>query len=155
MNEEAEGAGPASEGAGGREAPSEEELRRRIEEELRKLSVQDVLLQSVVNLINLSSRRIAMEDERDLEQARVGIEAVRALADLLEDEPARQVRNALSDLQMAYAREAGAEPAGTGRGAGPVPPEEGEAAAAERRAGAEKPPPRKPPPDLWTPPGST
>ena len=76
--------------------PDEEELRRRLEEELRKLRVEDVLLQSVVSLINLTSRRIAKEDERDLEQAQVGIEAVRALADLLPDEPAAQVRQALS-----------------------------------------------------------
>jgi hypothetical protein len=123
----------------GAPAPDEEELRRRLEQELRKLRVQDVLLQSVVSLINLTSRRIAKEDERDLEQARVGIDAVRALVDLLEPEPASQVRQALSELQVAYAREAGG-PSGEAAGAGePGPPEGG---------------PKERPPDLWTPPGS-
>src|SRR5665809_130935 len=99
--------------------PSEEELRKRLEEELRSLRVQDVLLQSVVSLINLSSRRIAKEDERDLEQARIGIEAVRALVDLLDPEPAAQVRNALSELQMVYAKQAGSRRVGSRRAPSP------------------------------------
>lgn len=94
----------------GQEAPSEEELRRRLDEEVRKLRVQDLLLQSVVSLINLTSRRIAKEDERDLGQARIGIDAVRSLVELLDPEPADQVRNALSELQMRYAKEAREEP---------------------------------------------
>src|ERR687891_1541882 len=96
----------------GQEAPSEEELRRRLDEEVRKLRVQDLLLQSVVSLINLTSRRIAKEDERDLDQARIGIDAVRSLVELLDPEPASQVRNALSELQMLYAKEAGEGAAG-------------------------------------------
>jgi hypothetical protein len=88
-------------------AAQEEELRKRLEEELRRLRIEDVLLQSVVSLINLTSRRIAKPDEQDLEQARLGIEAVRALVDLLPDEAAEQVRQALSELQVAYASEAG------------------------------------------------
>jgi hypothetical protein len=125
----------------GQEAPNEEELRRRLEDELRKLRVQDVLLQSVVSLINLTSRRIAKEDEQDLEQARIGIDAVRALVDLLDPEPASQVRNALSELQMQYAKQAGETPGGEpgggeAEGGAPPKPPEGE---------------RKPPPGLWTP----
>ena len=73
----------------GAEQPSEEELRAQIEEELRTVRVQDLLLESVVSVLNLTARRIAKEDERDLEQARVGIEAVRAVVDLLEPEPRR------------------------------------------------------------------
>jgi hypothetical protein len=131
--------------------PDEEELRRRLEEELRKLRVQDVLLQSVVNLINLTSRRIGKEDERDLEQARLGIDAIRALVDLLDPDLAKQVRNALAELQVAYAREAeGASPRGRpdreAREA-PAQPEE-DRQAADRGE-------RRPPPGLWTPPGST
>ena len=124
--------------------PSEEELRKRLEEELRSLRVQDVLLQSVVSLINLSSRRIAKEDERDLEQARIGIEAVRALVDLLDPEPAAQVRNALSELQMVYAKQAGESPGGEPEGA------ESETEAPRKPPEAQK-GERKPPPGLWTP----
>ena len=126
--------------------PSEEELRERIDEQLRKVRVQDVLLESVVSLINLTARRIAKEDERDLEQARVGIEAVRAVVDLLDDEPAKQVRSALSEIQMLYAKHAEG---------GPVEPESGP----EGPPAAEAPPPSRDAPGgpsrLWTPPGST
>jgi hypothetical protein len=133
----------------GQEAPNEEELRRRLEDELRKLRVQDVLLQSVVSLINLTSRRIAKEDEQDLEQARIGIDAVRALVDLLDPEPASQVRNALSELQMQYASAAGGGPPGPG---------DGEGGGGEADEPPQPPPSSgpggKPPPKLWTPPGT-
>ena len=121
--------------------PGEEELRRRIEEGLRDVRVQDVLLESVVTMVNLTARRIAKEDEQDLEQARVGLEAVRALVELLEPEPQTQVRNALSELQMLYARAAGGD--GDDGDDGEAQP-------------AEEPPKRtgEAPPGLWTPPGS-
>lgn len=86
--------------------PSEEELREQLEEEIRNVRVEDVLLQSLVSVLNLTARRIAKEDERDLEQARVGIDACRALVDLLPEEAAKQVREALSELQMLYAKHA-------------------------------------------------
>src|SRR5437016_182927 len=99
--------------------PSEEEMHARIEEQLRSVRIQDLLLESVVSVINLAARRIAKEDERDLEQARVGIEAVRAVVDLLDPEPAQQVRSALSEIQVLYAKQAGG-------GAPPAPEEGGE-----------------------------
>jgi hypothetical protein len=143
---------PPGEGPPGGAPSNEEELRRRLEQELRKLRVQDVLLQSVVNLINLASRRIGKEDEQDLGQARLGIEAVRALVDLLDPDTAKQVRNALAELQVAYAREA--EGAAPGRGPdreareAPAREPEEDRRAADRGEG-------RPPPGLWTPPGST
>jgi hypothetical protein len=123
---------------------SEEELRARVEEQLRKVRVQDLLLESVIGILNLAARRIAKEDERDLEQARIGIEAVRAVLDLIEPEPQRAIRDTLSELQMLYARAAqGGEPGGGADG-----DKAGEHA-------AEPPPSRpEPPPRLWTPPGS-
>src|SRR4051812_27712808 len=57
----------------GQDAPSEEELQQRLEEQLRQIRVQDVLLESTVSILNLAARRIAKPDERDLEQGRVGI----------------------------------------------------------------------------------
>jgi hypothetical protein len=117
----------------------QEELQRRLEEQLRKVRVQDLLLESVVSILNLAARRIGKEDERDLEQARVGIEAVRAVLDLIDPEPRQQVREALSQVQMLYAREAkggGGEPEG---GAADQPDE---APKVERPSG------------LWTPPGT-
>src|SRR3954447_5958716 len=124
--------------------PSEEEVRARVEEQLRKIRVQDLLLESVVSVINLAARRIAKEDERDLEQARVGIEAVRAVVDLLDPEPAKQVRGALSEVQMLYAREAGGDGGEAPEGGGSQPPTGEE----ERPAGAT----RRGPAHLWSPP---
>jgi hypothetical protein len=127
---------------------------------MRKVRVQDLLLESVASIINLSARRIAKEDERDLEQARVGIEAVRALLDLLEPGPRGQVQEALSQVQMLYAREARAPGAETG----PEPPSGGEGGSdgGEGRPGEtgapEPQPPRRRagerPSGLWTPPGA-
>jgi hypothetical protein len=139
-----------------REGPSQEELRERLEQQLRELRVQDLMVESAVSLLNLTARRIAKEDERDLDQARAGIDAIRAWVDLLPEEAAKQVRNALSELQVLYAQateEAGAGEAGPGRA-------EGEAPQAERGGGEGAPPkpprrPGEPPPRLWTPPGST
>jgi hypothetical protein len=130
----------------GQAQPSEEEMRRRIEEQLRKVRVQDLLLESVVSVLNLAARRIAKEDERDLEQGRIGIEAVRAVIGLLDEEPAAQVRSALAEVQMLYAKEAGGgeEPA----------PQEG----SEPGPGGEEPPSsggaQRGPSRLWTPPGA-
>jgi hypothetical protein len=83
---------------------------------MRRLTVPDVIIQTVVTLINLGARKLGLTQEaegaaapeRDLEQARMAIEATRALLPLLPAEVG-QVRDALSQLQMAYAREAGGQ----------------------------------------------
>jgi len=72
--------------------PSEEELR----EQLKALRIDDVLLQTVVTLINLSGRRLTVEDEKDVEQAKKGIEAVRALLPLCPEEQVDPIKQALS-----------------------------------------------------------
>jgi hypothetical protein len=129
--------------------PSEEELRARIEEGLRTVRVQDVVLESAVTIVNITARRIAKEDERDLEQARIGIEAVRGLVDLLDPEPRGQVRNALSELQMIYAKASGG---GEEEGEEAAPPAADEPGTKE----AEDPQPGSGKRDsgLWVPPGS-
>jgi hypothetical protein len=133
--------------------PSQEELRQRIEEQLRNLRVEDLMVESVVSVLNLTARRIAKEDERDLEQAQVGIEAVRAWVALLPEEPATQIRNALSELQVLYAN------AAREGGGGVTEEPEVDGDEADVGGGEEQPPrqpPRggEPPPRLWTPPGS-
>ncbi len=84
-------------------------MRAALEEQMRQVRVEDLLLQSVASIINLTARRIAKPDERDLDQAKTGIDAVTALADLLPEEASKQVRNALSELQVLYAQAAGDE----------------------------------------------
>ena len=134
--------GPAgAEGAGGQ--PTEEELRAQLEEEIRKVRVEDVVLQSAVSILNLSARRIAIDEERDLDQAKVGIDAARALADLVKSDAQPQLRQAISELQLLYAKHAGEETAGEGGS------EDAESGGEQGSSG-----PPKGDSDLWTPPGS-
>jgi len=113
--------------------PSEDEMQAALEEEMRRIPVEDILLQTTVTLINLAGRRLGLAppgeagggDERDLGQARLGIEGARALAPLLAPEPAQAVKQALTQIQMAYARAAQEEglapPAAAPPGAPPAP----------------------------------
>jgi hypothetical protein len=131
---------------------SQEELRRRLEEQLRKVRVQDLLVESAASIVNLSARRISKEDERDLEQARVGIEAVRRLVELIEGEVADQIRSALSQLQLLYAREVGGS---QGEGGGPSGDDAGGGGAGGSSGGGEGPGPAggARPSGLWVPGG--
>lgn len=89
--------------------PTEEQLRA-FEEQLKQVRIEDVLVQTVVSLLNMGGRRAGLapgsEDERDPEQLRLAIEGVRALLPLVEGllgDDAQQLRGILSQLQMAYA----------------------------------------------------
>ena len=137
--------------AGGPEGqPSEEEIRAQLEEEIRQVRIEDLILQSVVSILNLSARRIAKDDERDLEQAKVGIDAGRALVDLVKPEAQPQLRQAISELQLLYTKHAGEETAP--ESGGEAPKSGGEAPASEPDQGSSEPPKRGP--GLWTPPGT-
>jgi hypothetical protein len=94
--------------------PTEEELRAAYEQQLKQIKVDDVLVQTVLSLINLGSLRAGVvpgnEGEADPQQLRQAIEGVRALLPLIEPAlgpDARQIRDAVSRLQMEYARLAG------------------------------------------------
>jgi hypothetical protein len=109
--------------------PTEEELRAAYEAEIKKIRVEQIVLDQIVSLINLGMRRTGLspgtEDERDLSQVRISIEAVRALLPLIEESAPQQaapIRDALSQLQMAFVRLGGAPqgaapPGGEGPGA--------------------------------------
>ena len=89
--------------------PSEEELRAAYEAELKKLRVEDVLLQTAATLIDLAARRMGLAEEdgpKQLDQAKLAIDAIRALHPLMTEEQQAAVREPLSQLQIAYAREA-------------------------------------------------
>jgi hypothetical protein len=95
--------------------PSEEELRAAYEQQLKQIKVDDVLVQTILSLINLGSLRAGVvpgnESEADPQQLRQAIEGVRALLPIVEPAlgpDARQIRDAVSRLQMEYARLAGA-----------------------------------------------
>jgi hypothetical protein len=109
---------------------TEEELRA-LEAEMERISVDDVLIQTVVTLLNLGARKAGLAAQpgetpaADWDQVRQAIEGARALLPLLEERHAEQlgaVRDALARLQMVYAQRSGqAEPGG-----GETPPEGGE-----------------------------
>ena len=88
------------------EDPAVEEMKARLEEEMRTIRVEDLILQSTVSILSLAARRIAKDDERDLEQGKAGIDASKALLDFLPDDAAGQVREAVSELQLLYAKHA-------------------------------------------------
>ena len=111
------------------QGPSEEELRAAYESELKRLRVEDVLVQTVVSLLNLGGRKAGLapgtEDERDPEQLRLAIEGARALMPLVEPAlgpEAAQVRQILSQLQMAYAQSRGGAPGGPSEPPADAPP---------------------------------
>lgn len=92
---------------------SEEELRAAYEEQLKQVRVEDVLIQTVVSLLNLGGRKSGLapgtEDEKDPEQLRQAIDGVRAVLPLVESAlgpDAKQLRDVLSQLQMTYAQQA-------------------------------------------------
>lgn len=98
---------------------SEEELRAAYEAEIKKVRVEHILLEQVVTLINLGMRRTGLapgtEDERDLAQVRLAIESIRVLMPLIEQSAGAQagpIRDALSQLQLAFVRLGGAPEAG-------------------------------------------
>ncbi len=98
--------------------PTEEEIRAAIEEEMRRIHVGDVVLQTVVTLVQLAGRRLGgtpeTEAERDLDQARIAIDSVTALIPSVAAVAPSQVdsvRNALSQLQLAYVKAGGTAPA--------------------------------------------
>ena len=94
--------------------PSEEELRA-LEAEMAKLTVDDVVLQTIVTLINVGARKAGLAEgaEADLPQVRKAIDAARALLPIVEPEHGDAlgpVRDALSRLQMAYVQQTGGQP---------------------------------------------
>ncbi len=132
---------------------SEIDQRAAYEAELSRITSADLMLQAAVSLLNVGSYRLAPRvpgeaggapspgggpqageplppSTDDLEQARDAIDGARALLEVLERSAPSEIaplRNALSQLQMAYARAvqaAGAAPGPSGAPGG-TPPEGG------------------------------
>ena len=105
---------------------SEEELRAAYEAELARVRVEDVLVQTVVSLLNLAARKAGLtgaQEPPDFQQVGEAIDATRALLPFVEPvlgSEAKQLRDALAQLQLAYARSGAA---GSDAGAaGPAEP---------------------------------
>jgi hypothetical protein len=86
--------------------PSDDELVKQLEEELKTLRVSDVLVQTLYTVSSLGYRRLA-DESRDLDQAGLAIEALRALLPVLEEaageELVRDFKQVTANLQLAYA----------------------------------------------------
>jgi hypothetical protein len=108
--------------------PTEEEMRAAYEAEIKRLRVEDVLVQTLVSLVNLGGRKAGLaegtEDERDPQQLKAAIDGAMAILPIVEGvlgPDADQVRTAISQLQMAYTQLAGADRApSTDSGAPPA-----------------------------------
>jgi hypothetical protein len=95
------------------EEESQEEFARRLEEELKRIKVADLLVQTVYTVSSLGYRRLEEED-RDLEQARLAIDALKALVPVLEgslsEEMIRDLNQVTANMQLAYAKAASEAP---------------------------------------------
>jgi hypothetical protein len=116
-----------------------------IREALKKIRVEDVLLQTAATLIDLAARRMGLAEDdgpKQLDQAKLAIDGIRALQPLMTDEQQAAIREPLSQLQMAYAREAkgGAEAPEPAAEAEKKPDDDAERAKARSK--------------IWTPPGT-
>lgn len=110
-----------------------EEQIRALEAEMERVTVDDVLLQTVVSLLNLAVRKAGLAappgegPAPDIEQLGQAIEGVRALLPVIEKRHADKlgpVRETLSQLQVFYSQQTGAA---------------GSAGTADQPAGAESP----------------
>jgi hypothetical protein len=92
--------------------PSDDEILQQLEQELKTLKVSDVLVQTLYTVSSLGYRRLS-EADRDLDQARLAIEALRALLPVLEgpasEELVRDFKQVTANLQLAYAEAVKAE----------------------------------------------
>jgi len=95
------------------EGEDEQQLIEELQAELAKLTVGDLLLQTLYSVSSLGYHRLS-GDARDLDQARLAIEALRALIPVLDgsvpEEALRDFGQVLANLQLAYAA-AAEEPA--------------------------------------------
>jgi hypothetical protein len=120
--------------------PSEEELRAAFEEQMRRITVPDVLVQTAVTLVNLGAQKLG--EDQDLEQTQMAIEGARALLPLLPEDVQTPVKDALSQLQMAFVSES----QGPGEAAAEAEPQPEEPEDEAERAKARS--------KIWTPPGT-
>lgn len=84
----------------------DEKLIQQLEEELKKVKVSDLLIQTLYTVSSLGYSRLQGES-RDLEQAKLAIEAMKALVPVLEgtapEELVRDFNQVTANLQLAYA----------------------------------------------------
>ena len=84
------------------ESQAEQPTPEQLAEELRKAKVEDFIFQSSTLFASLAYGKLA-PDTRDLEQAQLAIDALRALVDVLPAEHRPVLQQTVANLQLAYA----------------------------------------------------
>ncbi len=100
--------------------PPQEPTEEQLLEALRRVKVDDVVLQTVATLVNLAGQKLTIPEAKDPVEAGKAIEAARAMLPLCPEEAVGQIKDALAQVQMLYVRETG------GAGAEPEPGTPGE-----------------------------
>ena len=83
------------------ESPAEPNAQE-VVDELRKLKVGDMIASAASMLASLAYGKLA-PDLRDLDEAKLAIDALRALLPLIPEEHRRDIQEVVSNLQLAYA----------------------------------------------------
>jgi hypothetical protein len=99
--------------------------------------VEQVLLSTLVSLVNLAGIRLTEKEHKDASQAKQAIDAARELLPMCPQDQVGPIKDALSQLQMVYVKE-------TQGGGDPAEPEASRAE--DERAKARS--------KIWTPPGA-
>jgi hypothetical protein len=100
----------------------EEQLAQQLAEELRRLRVEDVVIQTLITISSIGYRRLGLtedtKEDRDLQQAKLAIDTMVALTPVLEnvvpEELIREFNQSVASLQLAYAQAAGEGAGGEG-----------------------------------------
>jgi hypothetical protein len=104
--------------------PDQEQAAQELAEELRKLRVEDVLVNTLVHVSSIGYRRLGLtedsREDRDLGQTSLAIETMQALVPVLEDFLPEDVVDSFEDqvanLQLAYAKAVKEEAGGAADG---------------------------------------
>jgi hypothetical protein len=99
------------------EPEDQEQIARELAEEIRRLRIEDVLLQTLITISSIGYRRLGLtedtRDDRDLQQAKLAIDAMAALTPVLEsvvpEELIRDFNQSVANMQLAYAQAAADE----------------------------------------------
>jgi hypothetical protein len=99
------------------ESEDQERIARELADELRRLRIEDVLIQTLITVSSIGYRRLGLtedtRDDRDLQQAKLAIDAMAALTPVLEsvvpEELIRDFNQSVANMQLAYAQAAADE----------------------------------------------
>ena len=87
--------------------PPQEPTEEQLLDALRRVNVDDVVLQTVATLVNLAGQKLTIPEAKDPVEAGKAIDAARTMLPLCPEEAVGQIKDALAQVQMLYVRETG------------------------------------------------